>query len=212
MIDDNKKYIFVENPKTATYSIKHALMGVQNVHNPFDHRIATVNHATPEVIRSKYPEKWENYTTFVVVRNTWDRAHSFFHFYRHAANSKSYQSIRFEDWVDTGCPPPKESHLRAPMHNEGRFDDTLCQLRYIKDVDEIIELHSFNHQKRCQELQTGLDHISSRLNIQPTRIPENKNNYGRSSHPVIWQKKTVHKLKAQYQTEVERFGFEAPEL
>lgn len=212
MIDDQRKFIFVENPKTATYSIKHSLMGEDNVLNPLDARMATINHKTPERIKSLYPEKWQNYLTFVVVRNTWDRAHSFFDFYCKAAHSKSYQAMSFDDWVANDCPPPDEAHLRAPMHGEGRFDDALCQLRYARDVDEIIVLHSFDHQTRCRELQAGIDRISSRLGVTFQPIPVDGNNYGRSATHIAWKQATVDRLGLKYEEEINHFGFQPPSV
>lgn len=210
MIDDQRKFIFVENPKTATYSIRTALMGKENSNNPYDSRIATINHDIPEIIASKYPKKWRTYTTFVVVRNTWDRAHSFFAFYRNIARSASYQSMDFDEWVAAGCPPPVEDHFRAPMHGEGRFDDVLCQLRYIRGVDEVIVLHSFNHRDRCIELQAGIDRICRLLNITVQPLPIDRNYYGRSAKAIIWKRKTIDQLGVNYEEEIRRFGFQAP--
>jgi len=210
MIDDKRGFIFVENPKTATYSIKKALMGENNIHNPFDPRMATVNHCIPEIIKQKHPKKWCNYLSFVVIRNTWDRAHSFFHLYRDIADSKSYQSTNFNEWVTYGCPPPKEAHLRASMHAEGRIDDVLSQLRYTFEVDEIIVLQSYNSQFRHLELQRGINRICSLININPIQVPTNGNNYGRTDRRISWKKETIERLQIKYNKEIERFGFKKP--
>lgn len=210
MIDDKNKLIFVENPKTATYAIKCAFHGNDHLNSP-GVRVSTLNHDTPQIIQSKHPEEWSTYTKFVVVRNTFDRAHSFFDFYRRIADAKSYQAISFDSWIDDGCPPPKEDHLRAPMWGEGRFDDVLCQLRYCEGVDEIIVLHSFDHSTRCRELMAGIARVCARAGIATPSIPVDKNNFGRSEEPVIWNRATLDRLKAQYAQEIEMFGFRMPE-
>lgn len=210
MIDDKRKFIFVENPKTATFSIKKALMGEESIYNSTDPRIATINHNIPMVIKAKYPEKWQNYKSFVVVRNTWDRANSFFQFYRDFAGSASYQSMSFDEWVASGFPPPEEDHLRAPMHAEGRFDDVLCQLRYVQEVDEVIVLHSFNSHDRKIELQAGIQRICSILNINTISVTADGNNYGRTSRPIAWKKETIERIRYKYKEEIEEFGFKEP--
>ncbi len=180
------------------------------IHNSLDPRVATVNHDIPALIRSKYPEKWLEYTSFVVVRNTWDRAHSFFTFYRNVENSESYKSISFDEWVLANCPPPKEDHLRAFMHGQGRFDDVLCQLRYVKNVDEVIVLHSFDGKKRNIELQNGMDRVCDRIGMNRVIIPTNANNQGRSTKKIEWKSATVNKLREKYSEEIEKFSFVSP--
>lgn len=209
MIDDLNKLIFVENPKTATYAIKCALYGEDHLNTP-GVRVATINHEIPAVISSKYPLEWRTYLKFVVVRNTWDRAHSFFDFYCRIAGSESYKAIGFDRWVAMRCPPPAEDHLRAPMHGEGRFDDVLCQLRYCEGVDEIIVLHSFDHPSRCQELTDGIARVCARAGTAVPSIPGDKNNYGRSDAPRVWQRDTVSRLMDMHREEIAKFGFREP--
>lgn len=209
MIDDHHRLVFVENPKTATFAVKCALRGHDHFKAP-GVRVSSINHDTPRLIKSKHPEEWSSYMTFVVVRNTWDRAHSFFDFYRRIADSESYQAISFDQWVAAGCPPPDEDHLRAPMWGEGRIDDVLCQLRYCQDVDEIIVLRSLDHRCRRRELIEGLARVCRRAGIDPPPIPVDKNNHGRSDQPVIWKRATAQRLLNVYEEEIERFGFEMP--
>ena len=142
----------------------------EDSHNPLDPRLATVNHLTPMKIKAAYPQKWQDYTKFVVVRNTWDRAHSFFEFYRETNGADNYKSMTFNEWVAKDLPPPNEDHLRAIMHGEGRFDDVLDQLRYAEGVDEIIVLQDFNSQGRSKELVIFLtsfqDQVGTKLYLR----------------------------------------------
>ena len=210
MIDDKRKFIFVENPKTASYSIKRALMGENNIHNPLDPRQATINHHIPMLIKAQNPEKWETYLSFVVVRNTWDRAHSFFQFYRTIAHSTTYQSMSFSEWIAADCPPPKEPHLCSPMHGDGRFDDVLDQTRYIEEVDEIIVLHALSKQEQIRALQTGMNRICKLLGIHSIPIPVDGNNYGRSKQAIIWEKASIEHIHNKYRTEIDLFNFQPP--
>ncbi len=210
MIDDQLKLIFVENPKTASYAIKMALMGHDFI-NTSDQRFATVNHHIPERIKSRYPKVWDEYTSFVVVRNTWDRAHSYFKYMRLYGVAESYQSLSFEEWVDQGCPPPKDNHLKSFINGEGRSDDVLDQMRYIKEVDEVIVLHSFNMTRRNEELQKGFDRVMDKIGKDRIAVPIG-NNQGRNGAEVYWDKDTVNKLQELYSEEIAHFGFEAPVL
>ena len=209
MIDDANRLIFVENPKTATYAVKCGLLGDDHASAP-GVRVETINHDVPSVINSKYPLEWRTYTKFVVVRNTWDRANSFFHYYRTVADSVSYQGLSFEDWISAGCPPPSEAHLRAPMHGEGRFDDVLCQLRYCEGVDQVVVLQSFDPARRQLELQAGLNRVCSTVGMASPPIPTDKNNFGRTSKPIVWNRRSVERLLDKYADEIQRFGFRAP--
>ena len=71
-------------------------------------------------------------------------------------------------------------------------------------------LHSFNIHDRNTELQAGFNRICSLLKINPTRIPTDGNNYGRTKYPVDWKQGTIDRLRYKYKEEIERFGFKEP--
>ncbi|MAC47300.1 MAG: hypothetical protein CMI12_10665 [Oceanospirillum sp.] len=210
MIDDQRRLIFVENPKTATNSVKAALMGKENIFNPYDPRIGTQGHHIPAILQRRYPTQWQDYTSLVVVRNTWDRAYSFFNFYTKVAGAESYEAMGFEQWVEKGCPPPKEGQLRASMHSWGIFDKPLCQLRYAEGVDEVVVLHSLDAAKRHQELTDGLNKISQSLDFPLQELPADSNHSNRSVSTEIWRKETVERIGKLFAQEIEYFGFQPP--
>lgn len=210
MLDDNLKLIFVENPKACSYSIKMALMGHDFIKNPRDERFVTVNHKTPDLIKCDFPKAWNDYLSFVVVRNTWDRAHSFFHYTKKYGVAESYQSLTFDDWVAEGCLAPKDDHLRAVMRGEGRLDDVLDQIRYIKDVDHVIVLHSMQLDKRNEELQFGFDRVMEKAGIDRRIVPVG-NSQERNGDKVPWKKETISILGERYKEEIDLFGFVAPQ-
>lgn len=211
MIDDQLKLIFVENSKAGSYAIKMALMGHDFISNPLDPRFPTVNHNIPDLIKQKFPKAWDEYMSFVIVRNTWDRAHSFFYYYQKYGVAESYASLTFDDWVAEGCPAPKDDHLRSIMRGEGRLDDVLDQMRYIKEVDEVIVLHSSNLNQRNEELQVGFDRVLDKAGIDRIEVPVG-NNQGRNEKKVLWKEETIMLLGERYKEEIEYFGFIAPKL
>lgn len=210
VIDDFYQYIFLENPKAASYSVKHALMGEQNVHSPYDVRMGSVNHKLPSEIQQQYPEKWVSYHSFTVVRNTWDRAKSFFEFYRNKVCSESYQTLSFDEWIMLGCPPPKESFLRSNIRISSQDSLILCQLRYTIGVDEIILLPSYDPLARHKELLAGLIYVADKFGFPLHPLPVDKNNSGRTQQQTDWNHQTVAKIHDMYREEIERFGFKAP--
>ncbi|GEM_PF-4590497 len=209
MIDYERELIFVENPKAASHSITSSLLGNIQLHNNSDKRIGTINHNTPSRIKKAYPKEWNTFNSFVIVRNTWERAVSFFNFYKNIAESEYYKSLTFDLWVQLGFPPPKEDHLRAPMHGEGRFDNVLCQLRYAEDVDEVVILNESNKKKRGQILQKEIERIFSNWNLPPIVIGSYGSHHDTTA-PHKWQEPTIEKIQKVYSKEIERFGFTPP--
>jgi hypothetical protein len=76
-ISDSNKFIYIEIPKTGTaslncllkwkYSIKNLLVNKNRISGDND------RHVTGRHIKNKFPDRWEKYTTFCVVRNPWHR-------------------------------------------------------------------------------------------------------------------------------------------
>jgi hypothetical protein len=211
MIDDTNRLVFVESPKTGSLAIKVALRGPDH-QNAAGVRPESCNHANARMLRARHPAEWRSYLTFVCVRNTWDRARSFFEYHRDRAAAASYAATTFDDWVAAGCPPPDEPHLRDFFWKTGRFDDTLDQLRYVDGVDEIIVLHASDFGTRAREVQAGLDRVCARAGLTPPQIPHDRNNFGRSHEPVTWSRETIERLADRYREEIRIFGFEPPLL
>lgn len=209
MIDDQRRLIFVENPKTATNSVKAALMGKENIFNPYDPRVGTQGHHIPSILQQRYPSQWQDYTSLVVVRNTWDRAYSFFNFYC-KVGAESYSSMGFDRWVEKGCPAPDEHHHYSPMNSWGILDKPLCQLRYAEGVDEVIVLHSFDGAQRHLELTDGLNRISQMLGFPLQELPVDSNHSNRSVSTEIWRRETVETIGQLFAQEIEHFGFQSP--
>lgn len=209
MIDREMKFVFVENPKTASFALKCALMGSNLADWREDPRIGTVSHLIPSLLRAKFPTEWASFFRFVVVRNTWDRALSFFRFYQTTAGAESYTKMSFDEWVEAGCPFPEEAHLRSFIRSHGRHD-VLSQLPYVEDVDEVIILNSLDPEIRSGELQAGVDGVFAKLGQPSPHIPKDLNR----SRPLVetfrWTRTTVERLHSRYAEEIERFRFIPP--
>jgi hypothetical protein len=212
MIDDQQRLIFIENPKTASSSLRRALMGPDYLSNFNDPRIATIGHHIPRVLKVKYPDKWRDYTSMVVIRNTWDRAHSYFTYTRDYSGANSYKQYSFDEWVKEYCPAASEDHIRASLHRNGLIENVLDQLPYIEDVNEVITMDSFDRDVRVAQLNKGLERIRSKYDIKTDVIPENENNQGRTEKVIQWKQETVDRLYEQYHKEIDMFGFKPPKV
>lgn len=211
MIDDKTKLIFVENPKSASSAVKQALTGVELI--TFDDpRIATINHSVPAEIATKYPQKWRDYHSFVVVRNTWDRALSFFRFYTDTLKEESYQKYTFDEWVALGCPAPKQSAYRAilPFSDEGKH--VLCQMQYVEGVEHVIVLHSFEPLIRARQLREQLMALAGKLKFSLFPVRHDVNKSTRQPAKECWTAASVANIAMQFEDEINYFGFEPPEL
>ncbi len=209
MIDDNYKYIFVENPKTASFAVKKALMA-GHVANPDDYRIATVNHFTPRQIEQSYPEKWRDYRSFVVVRNTWDRLLSFFNYYGVQIPSESLESFTFDTWVEAGCPAPTEDHILPGLPEKRPGTHMLCQLQYTEGVDQIIQLHSPDPVNRSTELNNALDDLAKKWDFPLQPVSHGINATRSEGLPEAWTRQSVELIASQFAEEISTFNFQPP--
>ena len=76
-ISDSNKFIYIEIPKTGTASLNRLLRCKYPTTNLLLNK-STISgddtrHVTGRHIKDKFPDRWEKYTTFCVVRNPWHR-------------------------------------------------------------------------------------------------------------------------------------------
>lgn len=94
MISNKFKVIFIHIPKCAGCSIEKA----------FNEKL--MNHETAENIYEKAPNLWNKYYKFTIVRNTWDRFVSMYHFRKKNKIFskwdyffKEKSNISFKEWL-----------------------------------------------------------------------------------------------------------------
>ena len=209
MIDDNTKVIFIENPKSASTAVRRAMTGV--VHMGLDDpRVGTVSHQVPAIIAKKYPQQWLAYRSFVVVRNTWDRALSIFRFYARSLNAESYQKYNFDSWVNAGCPPPEETIHRAILPYPENGEHPFSQLQYARNVDHVITLHSADPVNRAQQLQQALVSLAQQWQFSLFPVSYDINHSARQSVSERWTSESIATIGQLFNEEINCFGFQAP--
>lgn len=155
IISHKHKFIFIKTRKTAGSSIEKFLMsrlGPSDIFGGMEYEdLSPKNlntfreHADHKHIRKNYPFEWKNYYKFCVERNPWDKAVSFYYWYKESKPNKTKKgfsnfimSRKFEnrnDWwqyageipfVDHVCMYENLeldflwicSHLGIPYYNE----------------------------------------------------------------------------------------------
>ena len=87
MICHEKKCIFIHIPKTAGTSIEHSFKKVKVKGSKVKKHPKTKHH-TLEQYKNEYPEEFNNYYKFTVVRNPWEREYSLWRFMNETYNKK----------------------------------------------------------------------------------------------------------------------------
>lgn len=198
MIDHEHQLIFLANRKTASVSIKEAMQGPQHAKS-CDVEPGSCNHKTGAVISREYPELFATYHKFTVVRNSFDRAASYFHYHQsapHLKNRKYYRGLSFGNWIRRGCPAPHQ--LKALMQSEGCADDALDQLRYADYADTVL---------RFENLESGWRTFARNHFIAENELPR-RNDFHRP--PAEWTPELVEIFAAKYAAEIKRFEFSEP--
>ena len=182
-INHEYKFIFIHIPKNAGTSIR----------NSFD-----INGYDKKVVRRRYPHyscsvikkycgdtTWNNFYTFSVVRNPYDRMVSYYHYhksnqYRHKSTAREYD---FSEWLVKGL----DSNLKK------------TQSEYL-DVD-------INHVMRYESLQDDFNLVCDNIEIPRYELPK----YNTSNHlnfAVYYGEKEKDIVKGIFEEDFYRFGYE----
>lgn len=146
-ISHKYKFIFVHIPKTAGTTICSSWEGSPLKHICRDDGILGGGHKTALQLREEYPYEWENYLTFSVVRNPFDRFVSKF-FFAHLKPKESF-SMEWPDkdaagmmpqlyWLTDGDAIYRPTYDRPELHHGEIIVDRL--LRYENLNDELYAL------------------------------------------------------------------------
>jgi hypothetical protein len=211
MIDDNTKLILVENPKSASAALKQMLTG--NVfHDSSDPRTASMNHQLPSEIKRRYPDKWRDYNSFVVVRNSWDRTLSFFTYHGVLFQEPSLQGYDFDSWVAAGLPQATEEHVQIHYPEKNGGNHYLSQIEYTEEVDKVICLHSFDPLIRARELERAVTALSLEWGFPVHPVEKHINASRIGPEMMSWTEENVAIIGELFADEITRFGFQPPNV
>ena len=173
---DPTPYVFIHIPKTAGGSIIRALDSAYNIELiPNNQTVDTNYHST--IHHARELKDINNYNSFALVRNPYDRVCSFFHFRKHKMSMRQVGTIEeaaamdkgIEYWFDAYTDQCWENTWFGIRTNQVEWiDDTVQIIRY-ENIDSLptmplfkdIELpkkrynKSFNHRQGYNELITS---------------------------------------------------------
>lgn len=208
MICHDLKCIFMHIPKTGGTTVKKLFKGY---HEPF-----AGNTAHLPTVKSKelYADYWDEYFKFTVVRNTWDRLHSCYWFYRTGVDSmndhvqRAWSDVDFAKFIKEACGGHDDRFYFVrewfgSETEEGRQD------KWVYNGDAMTVDCVIHH----SELQAGVSRVMKQLGLEPPEeFPtERASNKPSLTDPVLaYTPELAEMVREHYREEIERFGFKGP--
>jgi hypothetical protein len=204
IISNEKKYIFIHIPKNAGTSIEIALTGNEQWRAEEKHLTAR------ECIKLHGEQIWQDYFTFCIVRNPWDRLVSQFNF-----SGKNWciryfgKPLNFSEYVtqivDKGLPFSKHDYLSKTGDQAG--DGNWQQLpRISNDGGEII----VDFVGRFENLKTDFDFICDKLNLSAAKLklPQiNKSSSGKKPYWTYYNDETANIIATVFADDIDQFDY-----
>jgi len=204
MISHELKCIFIHIPKNAGQSIEMHLTG----------RI--VPHLLAVNYKANYPEKFEEYFKFTIVRNPWERILSSYLFVRKGTNiitktlwnyfASFYPQRDFKEWI----------HFNKNIKETGldtRFDLTVnknlalqhgLQKKWITDENHQIII---DYVGRFESLQDDFAYICDKLGIKNKTLPHiNKTDHKR--YTEYYDEEMINEVREIYCEDISLFNYE----
>jgi hypothetical protein len=177
MICHDKRCIFIHIPKTAGTSIEYSFKKVKVKGDKVKSHPKTKHH-TLEQYKDQFPEEFNNYYKFTVVRNPWEREYSLWRFMNDTYNKKMSLNKIFNIFTrkDKGVRHSFVEYLRNLDQDIDFYikDSTFAwkhlfrdQLEYII-VNESLELDQII---RYERLSLGFDEMCKRLDRYNQELP-----------------------------------------
>ena len=168
-----RDFVFIHIPKTAGTSMTKIFGEAFQKHN-----------TAKEVIDIIGKEKWNEVYKFSVVRNPWDKVHSWYKFRVKLNQSKMRtRPISFKDWVACTYGEPKDPYYYYRAKNFMPQVDWLKDDRGVIDLDRII---------RFENLQEGFNKVAEEVgisaqlpHINKTRETDYRDFYDRETKEII---------------------------
>lgn len=147
VICDKRKCIFVHIPKTGGTTVEKRL-GLTNIENLYSTTLfennRTLQHMSAQKLREKYPEKFETYCTFSIVRNPYTRFLSSYMWFPAMAGMGHLAGQTLDEFIETAS-----WHVLTKEFSKTPFHEHIIpQYQYIYDqIDNLIVDHLFHMEK-----------------------------------------------------------------
>jgi len=196
-ISDKYKCIFIHIPRTAGTSIKEAL------------KLPGRGHPGWQYFFEHYPQKWNTYIRFTIVRNPWDRVVSAFSY---AKMWKSY-------WHNTRMGPhPDYQVLQDKTFNECceilrdkrdllRHESWFPQYLWIAGMHNNNILFFADHVLHYENLENDFSILSKKIHLINVPLPK-VNQSAREEYRKYYNEETMNIIKDLYSTDVQLFKYD----
>lgn len=170
ILSNKHRFIYAAFYKTGSSSIEEALdvhrgrfthyMLERKYRKVFPSEVEVFKHIKPAIMQSLVgDEKWSNYTTFVFVRNPWDRIVSLYHYHNQRIPEIFPEAQRsFDEWVKMGGTGSAQQLMSKFISDDngkvmvdriGRFETLEQDFKVIcKDLGIVCDLPHFNKTER----------------------------------------------------------------
>lgn len=192
MISDKLQLIYIHINRTGGSTIEEKIFGAKR--NKQDHR-------TAQFLAKKFPNRWQNYFKFCVVRNPWDKMVSMYHhrsqnfWKRKRWDTKHFQPGGKYDTFD------KWLNCIAKGYHKYAQRNVTSQIKWIQvggniEMDHIIYYDNYTEQ---------VNNLLSWLNIDASI--EVINNSNRSNYREYYTKQTKQLIADWFKQDIETFNF-----
>lgn len=204
IISHKHKFIYIKTYKTASTSIQIYLgrfCGEKDVLTPIEPVTSEIGRRYNESVRNYKGfyshmsakeiqvlvknDVWENYFKFTFERNPWDKAVSFYHFYKKTRDL----SDSFEEWI--------QKWIRR---KKGVSNYDLYTIKNKVVVDYI---------GKYETIENDLKYVLNKLNLPIEELPREKSKFrlGEKDYSSYYNEKTRRMIEKRNRKEIKLFGY-----
>ena len=182
-----RDFVFIHIPKTGGTSIVSIFGEAFQKHN-----------TSKEVIDQIGKERWNEAYKFSVVRNPWDRIHSWYKFrVKHDQQKMRSKPISFKDWVACTLGEPKD------LYYYYRPKTFMQQMDWIENDEGRIDMDRII---RFENLQADFDLVANDVGIR-SQLPH-INKTTETNYRDFYDEKTKQLVADWHQKDIQYFGYE----
>ncbi len=196
-ISHEYKCIFIHIPKNGGTSIKQVL------------DLPGGGHRTWQFYASQHAFLWQNYTSFAVVRNPWDRFVSAYQHacmkesYWHHENSRTHPDYKllhdktFEECVEIAYRDPQKL----------KHDSWCDQLKYVADLGTPDKKIVVDALLRLESVDEDFARLGEQLGVPCEKLPAVNRSQRSSDYRTYYNDRTRQMIEQLYRDDIEAFGY-----
>jgi hypothetical protein len=196
IINDENGYIFVHIPRTSGTHLYQCLSGEKHDNLEYGHIFA-------RKVKNIFPDQWDKYYTFSIVRNDFDRLHSWWYNRRHLRGTID---CTFEEWLLRDPIPVIDIHANwdnYDMWSNGA--QRTSQLEWIYDNQRNLLV---DHIVRYEDLKEGLDVVGKAIGVDFSKMPRHgPNNSVNRDYKKAYTPTMIKFVETYHWESLNQFGY-----